>query len=258
MTIGVIRQYPDRVRDGPRSTTDGSTRMSAKTPNNNPATNSHSVPTGGKPAKSAKDESIPTSFGPCRVLIADDEHLVATGISGSVTELGHKVVAIAPDGETAVALARQHKPDLALLDIRMPKMTGIEVAMVLQQELGIPSIIVSAYSDQENLGRIHSYGECAGVYGYLLKPVSKEELRVTIGVTLQRSAVDNHNSVRITQLENNLNNRRTVETAKWILVQKKGITEPQAHEKMQKVARDKRKPLVEIAQMVIATGELAE
>lgn len=212
----------------------------------------------GKGAKPAKEDAIPTTFGPCRVLVADDEHIVATGISGTLTELGHKVVGIAGDGELAVAMARQHKPNLALLDIRMPKMTGIEVAMVLQQELGIPSIIVSAYSDEENVGRIHGYGEVSGVYGYLIKPVSKDELRVTIGVALQRSAVDNHNSTRIHQLENNLANRRTVEAAKWILVQKKGITEPQAHEKMQKVARDKRKPLVEIAQAVIATGELVE
>jgi response regulator NasT len=232
--------------------------MTTKPPNTGPTKPTHATPPGVKASKPGKDESIPTSFGPCRVLIADDEHLVATGISGSVTELGHKVIGIAPDGEAAVAMARQHKPELALLDIRMPKMTGIEVAMVLQQELGIPSIIVSAYSDEEHVGRIHSYGECAGVYGFLLKPVSKEELRVTIGVALQRSAVDNHNSTRIHQLENNLVNRRTVEAAKWILVQKTGITEPQAHEKMQRAARDRRKPLVEIAQIVIATGELAE
>lgn len=227
--------------------------MSAKPPNTGPT-----PPPPGKGSKTQKDDAIPTTFGPCRVLIADDEHLVATGIAGSMTELGHKVVAIAPDGEMAVALGRQHKPDLAVLDIRMPKCTGVEVAMVLQQEMGIPSIIVSAYGDQEHIDRIHGYGQSSGVYGFLLKPVSKEELRVAVGVAMQRSAVDMHNSLRIDQLGQNLHNRRTVEAAKWILVQKKGMTEPQAHEKMQKVARDKRKPLLEIAQMVIATGDLAE
>lgn len=205
---------------------------------------------------SKTNDSVPTVFGPCRILIADDEHLVATGIAAHVRDLGHKVVGIAADGEAAVALARESSPNLALLDIRMPKASGIEVAMMLFKELGIPSIIVSAYSDEEHISRIHSYGADSGVYGYLLKPVSKDELRVTIGTVQQRASVDNFHSTRISQLEQNLHNRRIVEQAKWLLVEKKGMTEPQAHEKLQKVARDRRRPLVEIAKAVIQSGEM--
>jgi len=203
-----------------------------------------------------KPEPVPTIFGPCRLLVADDEHLVATGIGAIAAELGHKIVGIAADGEQAVAMARELRPDLALLDIQMPKMNGIEVAMMLQNEMSIPSVIISAYSDEENVGKIQSYGAGSGVYGYLLKPVSREELRVTIGVARQRAAVDSVNSGRIDQLEKNLHHRRTVEQAKWILVEKLKITEPQAHEKLQKIARDRRKPLVEIAQSVIQAGDL--
>ncbi|MCC6320450.1 MAG: response regulator [Phycisphaerales bacterium] len=202
------------------------------------------------------DKGAATTFAPCRVLIADDEHLVATGIAAHVRELGHKVVGIAADGEAAVALAREQSPTLALLDIRMPKASGVEAAMVLYQELGIPSIIISAYSDEEHISRIQSYGPSSGVYGYLLKPVSRDELRVTIGVAQQRASVDDANSTRIGQLEQNLQNRRVVEQAKWVLVQKSGMTEPQAHEKLQKVARDRRRPLIEIAQAVIQSGDL--
>jgi response regulator NasT len=205
---------------------------------------------------SKNTDGIPTTFPPCRVLIADDEHLVATGIAAHVRELGHKVIGIAADGESAIALAREQTPTLALLDIRMPKASGIEAAMVLYQELGIPSIIISAYSDEEHLNRIQSYGSGSGVYGYLLKPVSRDELRVTIGIAQQRASVDDSHSTRIGQLEQNLLNRRVVEQAKWILVEKKGITEPQAHEKLQKVARDRRRPLLEVAQAVIQSGDL--
>lgn len=208
-----------------------------------------------RPMSKTRD-SIPTVFSACRVLIADDEHLVATGIAAHVRELGHKVVGIAADGEAAVALARESQPNLALLDIRMPKASGIEVAMLLYKELGIPSVIISAYSDEENINRIHSYGADSGVYGYLLKPVSRDELRVTIGTTQQRACIDGFHATRITQLEQNLHNRRIVEQAKWLLVEKKGLTEPQAHEKLQKVARDRRRPLVEIAQAVVQGGEL--
>ena len=218
----------------------------------------------GKPANNSsqsrkpqpKTEAVPTKFGPARILVADDEHLVATGIANSAADLGHKIVGIAPDGEAAVNLAREHHPDLALLDIRMPKLNGIDAALLLYSELAVPSIIISAYSDEEHLKKIHSHGDGAGVYGYVLKPVSREQLGVAIGVALQRSAVDAVRTGRIEQLETNLTNRRIVEQAKWILVEKRRITEPQAHEMMQKLARDRRKPLVEIAQGVVNTGEL--
>ena len=201
-------------------------------------------------------EGVPTAFGPARILVADDEHLVATGIANNAADLGHKIVGIAADGELAVQLAREQKPDLALLDIRMPKLSGIDAALLMFSELGVPSIIISAYSDEEHLKKIHSHGEAAGVFGYVLKPVSREQLGVAIGVALQRSAVEDHRADRIDQLENNLVNRRTVEQAKWIRVEKKRITEPQAHEILQKLARDRRKPLVEIAQIVVTAGDL--
>lgn len=193
----------------------------------------------------------------CTVLIADDEHLVATGIAGIVKDLGHSVVAIAPDGEAALAHAKTHNPTLALLDIRMPKLTGPEVAVRLKQEMNIPSIIISAYSDQQYLDQIRGNGASCGVYGYLLKPIDQDELRVAIGLALIRNCADGQSIDRIEQLERNISNRRTVEQAKWLLVQKKQFTEQQAHEKLQKAARDQRKPLSEIAEEVLKKGDLA-
>ncbi len=193
----------------------------------------------------------------CTVLIADDEHLVATGIAGIVKDLGHSVVSIAPDGESAITLAHALKPNIALLDIRMPKLTGPDVAMRLKSELDIPSIIISAYSDQQYLDQIRGNGATCGVYGYLLKPIDQDELRVAIGLALIRNAADGVNGDRIEQLERNIANRRTVEQAKWLLVQKKQFTEQQAHEKLQKTARDQRRPLSEIADEVLKKGDLA-
>lgn len=208
----------------------------------------------GKP-QAGKLNAVPTTFGPCRILIADDEHLIATHLAAIVGQLNHKVVGVAPDGEQAISLARQHMPDLALLDIRMPKITGIEAAMVLFKELAVPTIIVSAYADEELLGRIQGYGADAGVFGYIIKPVSLDELRVTIGVARQRAAVDSALAARVQQLETNLAHRRIVEQAKWILVEKHKITEAVAHERLQKLARDLRKQLVDVAQIVIDTGD---
>lgn len=203
----------------------------------------------------ASSDGVPTSFGPLRVIVADDEHLVAMGIVSNLRDLGHDVVGVAPDGEAAVSLAREHLPMLALVDLRMPKLSGTEVAMILYEELGIPSIIISAFSDQEYISRIQGYGESSGVFGYLLKPVGTDELRVSIGVAVHRSATDSHHVSRIEQLERNLANRRVVEQAKWKLVEIHKITEPAAHEKLQKLARDRRKPLVEIAKQVMESSE---
>lgn len=198
---------------------------------------------------------IPTE--PCRVLVADDEHLVAMGLVTMLEEMGHTVVGVAADGEAAVDLARRHLPELALLDIRMPKLSGIDVAQILQRELGIPSVIVSAYSDDEHLSQMNAQGAESGIYGYLLKPVSGDELRVTIRVTRQRNAIDGQRSGRIDQLEANLANRRTVEQAKWKLVEKLKLTEPQAHEKLQRMARDSRKPLLDVAKAILEPGHSA-
>lgn len=207
---------------------------------------------GGKGRKGGPAaEPVPTTFGRCRILIADDEHLVATGLAAAVKELGHDVVAVAGDGEAALEAARTHKPDLALLDIRMPRLTGIDAAKALFEELGVPTIIISAYSDAEHVAQIQRNGVSSGIFGYLLKPVSASELGVMIGTIRHRAAVDDYRRGRVGQLEQNLANRRTVEQAKWKMVEKLGITEPEAHDKLQRLARDRRRPLIEIAQLVI-------
>lgn len=191
-----------------------------------------------------------------RVLIADDEHLVATGLASMVIALGHEVVAIAADGASAVDLAREKRPDLSLLDIRMPMKSGIEAAAEIDEQLQIPTIIVSAYSDQEHLDKIKSYGLSGGIYGYLLKPVEREDLRVSMTVAVQRAATERNLADRVHQLEKNLATRRTLEQAKWVLVQKRQFSEQQAHERIQKLARDQRRPIADIAAEIIAKGDV--
>ena len=182
-----------------------------------------------------------------RVLVADDEHLVSSGIAASLSTLGYEVVGPVPDGQAAIDLANRDKPDLALLDIRMPIMDGLTAAARLWYDQNVPSVIVSAYSSQNYL----DLAQDTGIFGYLLKPITTESLRVTLAVSWARAMNHTTQKGRITQLEDTLANRRTVEMAKWKLVESQRLSEADAHSALQRAARTTRRRLVDIAQDVL-------
>lgn len=184
---------------------------------------------------------------PSRVLVADDEHLVAMNLTLTLGELGYTVVGPASDGDEAVELARTAAPDLALLDIRMPRLDGFDAAKALFGELGVPVVILSAYSDDADIGRA---AEC-GVFGYLVKPAGKGQLRAAIDVAWRRFVEHAENLRDSADLRRRLDERKIIEAAKWILVSARGISEPEAMRIMQKQARDSRRKLVTIAEEII-------
>ncbi|MDX2117338.1 MAG: response regulator [Planctomycetota bacterium] len=197
------------------------------------------------PDKNAKPAAVPAK--PQRVLVADDEHLIATDVSLMLGSLGYSVVGPATDGEAAVHLAEVGSPDLALLDIRMPKRDGLSAAKEIFGNFGIPVIILSAYSDTEMV----TAAVDSGVFGYLIKPVREDQLRVSIDVAWQRYRDLINTRAETDDLRRKLEERKIVEQAKWQLVSKKSISEPEAMKLLQKTARDRRTPLVQIAQGVL-------
>ena len=188
---------------------------------------------------------------PRRILVADDEHLVALSLSLSLGELGYTTVGPATDGARAVELARIAMPDLALLDIRMPKRDGIDAAAEIFSELAIPVVIVSAYSDPQEIGAASG----AGVFGYLVKPVSTEQLRAAIEVAWSRFnqflGAQRENS----DLKRRLEERKTIERAKWAMVERFSVTEPEAMNTLRERARDSRRTLIEVALEVLRERE---
>src|SRR5690606_28944531 len=113
---------------------------------------------------------------------AEDEHLLARSLANDLTELGYTVVGPASNGRKSIELARENRPDMALMDIRMPEMDGLSAAQTLFSELGVPVVILSAYSDPPYL----KAGSRLGVFGYLIKPASIEELRVSLTIAWAR------------------------------------------------------------------------
>ncbi len=198
----------------------------------------------------AKERRLPEH--PSKILIADDEHLVASGLASNLKELGYFVIGPAADGNEAIELAEAMQPDIALLDIRMPKKDGLDAAKVLFNDLAIPVIIFSAYSDPEYIDA----GTRVGVFGYMLKPVTQDQLRVNISVAWSKYLDAAEKNSEIAVLKQRLEDRKLIEQAKWLIVERKSIPEPDAMKLLQRQARNNRRTLVDVAKSLIENQNL--
>lgn len=205
---------------------------------------------GGGAQADPRSRALPARPG--RILVADDEHLIATDLAMTLAELGYFVIGPAIDGEAAVELARGGRPDLALLDIQMPRCDGLMAARMIFEELNVPVVILSAYSDEEYVESAKS----AGVFGYLVKPASSNQLRAAIDVAWGRFIRSREDEDEIAGLEQKLEDRRVIERAKWILVARKQVTEEEAMRMLQRQARQSRRKIVEVAQQLLDASEL--
>lgn len=189
---------------------------------------------------------------PARVLVADDEHAVALSLAESLRDMGVQIVGPAGNGHEAVDLARRQGADLALIDIHMPQMDGLEVAEILYHRMGIPVVIISAYSDPEYVQRSAK----VGVFGYLLKPVTANELRTSLAVAWSRFRDQARLRSEVEELKTAMEQRKVVERAKGILMDRLGLRESEAMQRLQKQARDTRRKLHEVAQSILDSEHL--
>ncbi len=189
-----------------------------------------------------------------RVLIADDEALHNLALSSQLETLGHTVVATATNGREAVQLARETRPDLAFLDIRMPTMTGPEAAHEISAERPIPIVILSAYSD----ARTVEEATRAPVFHYLVKPVDPDDLAPAIAVA--RARFDEWLDARRQKemLELKLEERKIIERAKGLLMESRGLSEREAYRFLQKTSQDKNTPMVDLARKILLAAPLLQ
>ncbi len=189
-----------------------------------------------------------------RVLIADDEALHNLALTSQLETLGHTVVATATNGKEAVQLARETKPDIAFLDIRMPVMTGPEAAHEITAERPMPIIILSAYSDSRTVEEATR----APIFHYLVKPVDPDDLAPAIAVA--RARFDEWLDARHQRdmLELKLEERKIIERAKGLLMDTRGLTEREAYRFLQKTSQDKNTPMVELARKILLAAPLLQ
>jgi AmiR/NasT family two-component response regulator len=188
---------------------------------------------------------------PLRVLLAEDESIIRLGLRRILEEAGHQVVA-APDGRTAVKLARQTRPDLALLDIKMPGLDGLEAAREIYLQWPLPIVLLTAYGDQELVER------AAGlpILAYLIKPVNEQELLATLEVVTARFEEQQWLVQQATELEGRLEARKVVERAKGVLMERESLGEKEAYLRIQRQARQERRTMRQVAEAILGEAEM--
>lgn len=187
-----------------------------------------------------------------RILLVDDESIIRLDMREMLKEQGHEIVGEASDGQMAVELAEKLTPDLILMDIKMPKMDGLEAIGHINRNRRIPTIMLTAYSQPELVERAVELG----VFGFLVKPVKEHDLLPTIEVVLARAEELTTLEKEVGSLKETLETRKQVEKAKGILMESYGMTESAAFRKIQKLSMDKRKPLKEVADAIILAQEV--
>ena len=184
-----------------------------------------------------------------RILIAEDETIIRLDLRGALEAAGFEVCAEARDGEEAVRLATETKPDLAVLDVKMPKLDGIEAARRILDERPIPIVMVTAYGERELVARAVE----AGVFGYLVKPFRETDLLPAIETARARHEQLSALREEADSLAEALAARKAIERAKGLLMEREGLSEADAFARLRRASQLSGKPLKVVAEALVAT-----
>lgn len=188
------------------------------------------------------------SSTPRRVLIAEDEALIRLDLREMLQEEGYEVVGEAGDGEMAVTLAGKLRPDLVILDVKMPKMDGIEAGARIAKERIAPVVILTAFSQRELVERARE----AGAMAYVVKPFQKKDLLPTIEMAMSRFTEIVSLEAEVEDLQGRLEARKIIERAKGVLQTEHGMTEPDAFRWIQRTSMNQRRTMRSVAEGVLS------
>ena len=187
----------------------------------------------------------PSSSQPHRILVAEDETLIRMDLVEMLGEAGYNVVAQASNGQEAIELVNEHKPDLAILDVKMPILDGISAA---EQIISIsPVLILTAFSQKDLVERARD----AGAMAYVVKPFTINDLLPAIEISISRHKQMKSLEAEVADLHDRLETRKIIDRAKGILMKALNLSEPEAFSWIQRAAMDRRITMKEVAQAVI-------
>jgi response regulator NasT len=181
-----------------------------------------------------------------RILVAEDETIIRLDLVEMLTEAGYEVIAQAENGAVAVELAKQHKPDLAILDVKMPEMDGITAAE--QIIVLAPVLMLTAFSQRELVERARD----AGVMAYVVKPFSINDLVPAIEIAISRHKQMKSLETEVADIYERLETRKAIDRAKGILMKAMNLSEPESFSWIQKTAMDRRISMKEVANAIIS------
>ena len=194
------------------------------------------------------EESAATSEGAgLRVVVAEDEALIRLDLAEMLEDAGYQVVGQAPDGQQAVELIREHRPDLVVMDVKMPVLDGISAAQIVGKEHLAPVVMLTAFSDKDLVERARD----AGVMAYVVKPFTIDDLRPALDIARSRWDEMRSLEAEIADLGERLETRKAVDRAKGVLMTQLKLSEPDAFRWIQKTAMDRRLGMREVAEAVI-------
>jgi response regulator NasT len=187
-----------------------------------------------------------TQSAPVRILVAEDEALIRMDLVEMLQEAGYEVIAQTTNGEEAIALATEHKPDLAILDVKMPVLDGISAA---EKIISIaPVLMLTAFSQKELIDRARD----AGVMAYVVKPFTISDLVPAIEIAISRHTQMKSLADEVADLHERLETRKMIDRAKGILMKALNLSEPEAFSWIQRAAMDRRLTMKEVANAVIS------
>ena len=193
-----------------------------------------------------------SQVNPARILVAEDEALIRLDLVEMLTEAGYEVVAQATNGVEAIALAKEFKPDLAILDVKMPELDGISAAEQIIEFA--PVLMLTAFSQKELVERARD----AGVMAYVVKPFSIGDLTPAIEIAMSRHLQMRSLRNEVSDLHERLETRKTIDRAKGILMAALNLSEPEAFSWIQRAAMDRRISMKAVAQAVISPDSVPE
>lgn len=183
-----------------------------------------------------------------KIVIADDEPITRMDLCEILRAASYEVVGEAFDGFDAVEVCRKYKPDLVLMDIKMPLLDGLKAAkIIMNEELAISVVLLTAYSSTEFIEQAND----AGVMGYLVKPIDEKNLLPTIEVAISKGKEINRIKSGMVKAMENLESRKLIEKAKGVLMKKYDISEEEAYSRIRRLSMDKRCAMSKIADAII-------
>ena len=182
-----------------------------------------------------------------RVLIVDDESLIRMDLRDIIESCGHEVVAEGTNGVEALELCKKHKPDIILMDVKMPELDGIEAARQIGFHHEAPVVLLTSYSQQDLIDKARE----SGVYGYLIKPVRGEQLVPTLEMALGRYKSDAQLREKMAELEQSLEDRKIIQMGTGILMELYSISEAEAYNRIRTLSMNKQISIIETCNLII-------